>query len=106
MGAFIVRRNTDQDGATVLDWTRSAAIQSGTATNRLGVRAQGADVTLLINGQEVGRARAEELGPGGVGFGVGSLGDGPAAPESAARPRLPGRRVSGSVCGALLVGLG
>ena len=77
-GAFILRRNTDHDGATVLDWTRSAAIQRGGATNRLGVRAQGGEVTLLVNGEEVGRARADELREGGIGFGVGSLGDGPA----------------------------
>jgi hypothetical protein len=77
-GSFIVRRNTDREGATLLDWTRSAAIQRGSATNRLGVRAQGADVTLLVNGEEVGRARADELRDGGIGFGVGSLGDGPA----------------------------
>src|SRR5581483_2027312 len=69
-GAFIVRRNTDRDGVTVLDWTRSAAIQGGTATNRLGVRARGGEVTLLVNGEEVGRARADELPEGGFGFGV------------------------------------
>src|SRR5581483_6453161 len=77
-GAFIVRRNTDRDGVTVLDWTRSAAIQGGTATNRLGVRARGGEVTLLVNGEEVGRARADELPEGGFGFGVGSLSDGAA----------------------------
>jgi hypothetical protein len=77
-GSFIVRRNTDRDGSTLLDWTRSAAIQGGGATNRLGVRAQGAEVTLFVNGEEVGRARADELREGGIGFGVGSLADGPA----------------------------
>lgn len=77
-GAFIVRRNTDREGATVLDWTRAAAIQRGAAPNRLGVRAQGGDVALLVNGEEVGRARADDLREGGIGFGVGSLGDGPA----------------------------
>jgi hypothetical protein len=77
-GAFILRRNTDRDGTTVLDWTRSAAIQPGTATNRLGVRAQGGELTLLVNGEEVGRAPADEQHAGGIGFGVGSLGDGPA----------------------------
>jgi hypothetical protein len=77
-GAFILRRNTDREGATVLDWTRAAAIQRGAVTNRLGVRAQGGEVTLLVNGEEVGRARADELREGGIGFGVGSLEDGPA----------------------------
>jgi hypothetical protein len=77
-GAFIVRRNTDREGTTLLDWTRTPAIQRGTAMNRLGIRAQGSEVTLLINGEEVARARADDPREGSIGFGVGSLGDGPA----------------------------
>jgi hypothetical protein len=77
-GAFILRRNTDREGATVLDWTRAAAIQRGTAPNRLGVRAQGDEITLLVNGEEVGRARADDPREGAIGFGAGSLDDGPA----------------------------
>ncbi len=77
-GAFIVRRNTDRTGVTVLDWTRAAAIQPGPATNRLGVRARGDELTLLVNGEAVGQARAEDTRAGGFGFGVGSLNDGAA----------------------------
>jgi hypothetical protein len=77
-GAFTLRRNTEREGTALLDWTRAAAIQGGTEWNRLGVQAQGAEIVLLVNGEEVGRTRDEVLREGALAFGVGSLEDGPA----------------------------
>ena len=38
--------------------------------NRLGVRAQGAEIVLMVNGQEGGRVRDDALVEGGFAFGV------------------------------------
>jgi hypothetical protein len=51
--------------------TRSAAIRGGTAVNHLAVRAQGADITLLVNGQELARVHDEALAEGRLALGVG-----------------------------------
>jgi hypothetical protein len=50
--------------------TPSAVINRGTATNRLGVRAEGPNFTLLVNGQEVGRARDDAWREGRLAIGV------------------------------------
>ncbi|HLH24578.1 MAG TPA: hypothetical protein VK066_18810 [Chloroflexota bacterium] len=72
-GRFLLLRHTNGDDARLIDWTPAAAIQHGTATNRLGVRARGSAITLLLDGTEVGRARDDALRQGWIGFGVGSL---------------------------------
>lgn len=71
-------RRTDNNATALINWTAAAAIQSGTARNRIGVRVQGADIVLLVNGQEVGRARDSTLRGGTLAFGVGNLENGPA----------------------------
>jgi len=76
--AFLVRRVQAGSGTNLLPWTRSPAINAGSAWNRLGVRAQGTDFVLYINGQEVGRASDPAIREGVLGLGVGSLEDGPA----------------------------
>ena len=55
---------------TLIDWTPSPAINAGTAANRIGVRAVGPQIVLLINGQEVGRVRDETFQEGRLGLGV------------------------------------
>jgi hypothetical protein len=60
----------------LLGWTPSAALRRGTARNRVGVRAEGSALTLLANGQEVGRAHDDRLGEGGIAFGVGNFRNG------------------------------
>jgi hypothetical protein len=74
--AFLLLRHTGGRDQRLLDWTPADAIQPGGAPNRLGVRAAGAAVVLLVNGTEVGRARGTASGEGRLGFGVGSLNDG------------------------------
>jgi hypothetical protein len=74
-GAFTLRRHTEQEGTTVINWTPTEAINAGTAWNRLGVRAQGPDIVLLVNGEEVGRTRDDALHEGSLGFGVGHFAD-------------------------------
>jgi hypothetical protein len=73
-GRFLLLRHTGDD-RRLIDWTAEPAIQQGTATNRLGVRARGSTLILLLDGAEVGRAQDGALREGWVGFGVGSLTD-------------------------------
>jgi hypothetical protein len=73
----LVRRSGDAVSSLFVGYA-APAIRRGDAWNRLGVRAQGADFVLSINGQEVGRARDGALREGVLGLGVGSLEDGPA----------------------------
>ncbi len=73
-GRFLLLRHTGDD-RRLIDWTAAAAIQPGAATNRLGVRARGSTIVLLLGGTEVGRAQDGALRDGWVGFGVGSLAD-------------------------------
>jgi hypothetical protein len=61
---------------TVIGRTRSAAIQAGTATNRLGARAQGTDIVLFINGQDVGRVGDDRFRQGALALGVGRRSEG------------------------------
>jgi len=76
--AFLLA-HTEGDHTTVLiDWTASSAIQPGDARNRLGVWARGPEIGLLINGQEVGRAREDGIREGMLVLGVGQRRDGPA----------------------------
>jgi hypothetical protein len=75
--AYRLRLGTGGDWTTLLDWTPTPAIEPGTVRNRLGVRAQGADLVLLVNGQVVGRTRHAQLADGGFSFGVGSSGEAP-----------------------------
>jgi hypothetical protein len=58
--------------SALIDLTPSPAIHGPAATNRLGVRAQGTAIVLLVNGQEVGRAETSRLREGRIGFGVAS----------------------------------
>jgi hypothetical protein len=55
---------------TLVGWTPSPAINAGTAGNRIGVRAVGPQIVLLINGQEVGRVRDETFQEGRLALGV------------------------------------
>ena len=73
-GRFLLLRHTGED-RRLIDWTAAPAVQSGAATHRLGVRARGSTITLLLDGTEVGRAQDGALREGWVGFGVGSLTD-------------------------------
>lgn len=75
-GAFRLRRVADQQVYLALDWTATPAVRPGEEWNRLGIRAQGPDLTLFINGVEVGHARDDAPREGRVGFGVTSRVDG------------------------------
>lgn len=59
-----------QQRRALLDTTPSSAIRPGTAWNRLVVLADGPDLTLWINGLQVGRVRADRLYTGGMALGV------------------------------------
>jgi uncharacterized RDD family membrane protein YckC len=67
MGTGVAPATTSVD---LIPWTRAAAIQPGDAWNHVGVRAQGPDLIVWINGQEVGRARDDTFRAGQLGLGV------------------------------------
>lgn len=68
-GSFAVYRYLQEDWTALVDWTASAAIRAG-QVNQLAVAGEGADFTLLINGQPVGAFRDDALPQGGVGVAV------------------------------------
>ncbi len=75
---FELRRNTASDGTSLIPWTSAPAIQAGGARNHLGVRAQGPEIVLFVNGQEVGRVNDGTYREGTLAFGVGSFQHAPA----------------------------
>jgi hypothetical protein len=75
---FRLERTTGDSRRELLPWTKNAAIREGTARNRLGVRAEGPEIVLLANGEEVGRLRDEALTAGAIGFGIGNFRNGAA----------------------------
>ena len=67
------------NGATVLGRSLpTLAIAHDDVRNRVGVHAQDTELVLLINGEEVARARDDAFREGTFGFGVGNTTDGPA----------------------------
>jgi tetratricopeptide (TPR) repeat protein len=74
----LVRHVNGGPSTTVIGRTRSAAIQGGTAINRLGVRAQDTEIVLLINGQQVGRIHDDRFRQGALALGVGQRQEGTA----------------------------
>ena len=53
---------------TVVPWTKSSAILSGTSANQLEVRARGSELSFYINGQYVNRVTDSEIKKGVAGF--------------------------------------
>ncbi|HZR99370.1 MAG TPA: serine/threonine-protein kinase [Chloroflexota bacterium] len=77
-GTFRLERERGQGREPLLGWMPSAAIRRGTAPNRLAVRARGADLTLLANGEELAHVHDDALADGGIAFGVGHFRNGAA----------------------------
>jgi hypothetical protein len=75
-GGFYLSRYGGAGRRELIPRTRTAVLWDGGATNRLGVRAQGAEIVLLINGQEVGRVTDDTSLRGQLGFVVTSRGEG------------------------------
>ena len=74
--SYRLRASANDSVTTLTSRGTVLAIREGTATNRLGVWVRGDEIVLLINGQEVGRARDDRLPPGGLTLGAGNRGDG------------------------------
>jgi len=53
---------------TVIPWTKSTAIHTGTSTNQLEARAKGSELSFYINGQYVNRITDKEIKKGVAGF--------------------------------------
>ncbi len=54
--------------STVVPWTKSSAINTGTSSNKLEVRARGAELSFYINGQYVNRITDSDIKKGVAGF--------------------------------------
>ena len=78
----------------LIDDTRSPAIESGTRWNRLVVRAQGPEILVFINGQQVGRVNDGTLPTGTLALGVGKRTD--ALPLATADARFASLTVTGT----------
>ncbi|HLH25284.1 MAG TPA: serine/threonine-protein kinase [Chloroflexota bacterium] len=77
-GTFRLERAQGQSRDELVRWTPSAAIRRGTQRNRLGVRAEGATITLLANGEVLAQVQDDKLSDGGIAFGVGNFRNGAA----------------------------
>ncbi len=68
----------DEGSWTVLgsDWTASAAVNQGAATNLLEVRAEGSELTFSVNGEEVVQIEDAKLRSGDVGLYAGAFSEG------------------------------
>jgi hypothetical protein len=75
---FVLTRVDGGRTAGLFERTDVAAINPGAEWNRLGVRARGEDIVILVNGQEVGRVHDDTYGAGTFAFGVGHAGGEPA----------------------------
>jgi hypothetical protein len=75
---FRVERTAGDTRRELLPWTKAPAIRQGTDLNRLGVRAEGPSIVLLVNGEEVGRLTDDTLGAGAIAFGIGNFQNGAA----------------------------
>jgi len=73
---FRLLRQMGNGITNLIPWTPSGAINPAEQLNRLGLRARGSSLTLLINGQEVAAATDETLREGWLAFGVGQLDNG------------------------------
>jgi hypothetical protein len=71
-GRFALQHVTGSGATPLVEGTALPAIKGGTGANRLGVRADGGDVVLLVNDAEVGRAHGLHFRDGRIGFGVSS----------------------------------
>jgi hypothetical protein len=76
--SFLLERWVGNRSTHLIDWTDAPAINGGPERNRLGIWAQGPNLVLLINDQEVGWARDDAFSEGTVSFGVGHFQDGDA----------------------------
>jgi len=80
-GKYGLWRLQDGEWTTLLDWRETAAIDTseeaaGTHWARIGVLAEGAQITLLVNDTPVAQVEDSALSAGSIGLAAGALGDG------------------------------
>ena len=71
-GRFALHWVRTPEAIPMIESTPSPAINGGAAVNRLAVRVAGAEIVLLVNGVEVGRAHDPRYREGRIGFGLAS----------------------------------
>ena len=71
-GRFALHWVQATEAIPMIESTPSPAIENGAAVNRLAVRAAGAEIMLLVNGVDVGRAHDPRYREGRIGFGLAS----------------------------------
>ena len=70
IGIYSVHKYYDGKWETLLDWTKSPAINIG-GTNRLTVRSIGSEYTMIINGEEMSvKINDDQIKNGSVGIGI------------------------------------
>ncbi len=67
-GFFLLTKFENGEWHTLVDWTASDAINTGTATNVLKVSAFGNEIIVFANGQELTRITDESFSTGNFGF--------------------------------------
>ena len=73
-GSYRLYRMSDGEWHTLVDWTNALAIRTAPgATNRLGVLAQGASISLFVNDQLLTTVTDDVLSRGGIGPVVGTF---------------------------------
>jgi hypothetical protein len=71
-------RRANNRNTNLIGWTPASGLNAGAEPNRIGVRAQGTNLTILINGQELRRVQDDAFREGWVALGVGHRADGQA----------------------------
>lgn len=73
-GFFTLRKLVNSEWSDLIPWTAAEAMNSAeNGVNRLGVMAEGPDITLLVNDVVVGQASDESFDSGSVGLSAGSF---------------------------------
>lgn len=72
-GYFLVSKFVDGEWTTLLDWTKSEAINTGGVANILKVSAFGPELTLWANGQQLATFTDDSLAHGNFGFFAGTF---------------------------------
>jgi hypothetical protein len=75
-GQYILQKQVGGEWQTIVDWTTTDELVSGEgASNRMGVLAEGATLTLLINDRAITQLEDESFTAGSIGLAAGTFAD-------------------------------
>ena len=67
-GMYILHKLIQSEWTTLIDWTKSSAIRTGSETNVLKVLVRGSQITLFVNGQQLGSVTDSTFSRGKIGM--------------------------------------